>query len=87
MEHEIKNEKENYSRRMASFLIKLTKTLGVKINYRVEEAILKLKAGADLDEFASAHAGKENLESFFEGEKPSSNKGKKIKYDETLYDL
>jgi hypothetical protein len=59
--------------------------LGVKVNDRVEEAMLKIEAGADPEEVASEITEDLDPESFFEGKKPTGNQGKKIRYNETLY--
>ena len=66
---------------------KLSKTLGVKINDRMEEAMLKMEAGRDTEEIASEIAEELNPESFFEEKKPTGKQGEKIRYDETLYEL
>ncbi len=87
MEKEMKNVKENDPRQMVSILRKLSKTLGVKMNDRVEEAMLKMEAGGDPDEIASEIAEELNPESFFEEKKPTGNQGEKIRYNETLYEL
>jgi hypothetical protein len=72
---------------MVSILRKLSKTLGVKMNDRVEEAMLKMEAGGDAEEIASEIAEELNPESFFEEKKPTEKQGEKIRYDETLYEL
>ena len=87
MEKEIQNVKEDDPQHMVSILRKLSKTLGIKINDRVEEAMLKMEAGADPEEVASEIAEDLNPESFFEEKKLTGNQGKKIRYDETLYEL
>ncbi|WAC06819.1 MAG: zinc ribbon domain-containing protein [Thermodesulfobacteriota bacterium] len=87
MEKEMKNVEEDDHRQVVSILRKLSKTLGVKVNDRVEEAMLKIEAGADPEEVASEITEDLDPESFFEGKKPTGNQGKKIRYNETLYEL
>jgi len=87
MESEMKNVKEDDPQQMVSILRKLSKTLGVKMNDRVEDAMLKMEAGGDPEEIASEIAEELNPESFFEEKKPTGKQGEKIRYDETLYEL
>ena len=67
----IKNVKEDDPQQMVSILRKLSKTLGVKINDRVEDAMLRMEAGGDPEEIASEIAEELNPESFFEKKKPT----------------
>jgi len=87
MESEMKNVKEDDHHQMVSILRKLSKSLGVKINDRVEDAMLKMEVGGDPEEIASEIAEELNPESFFEEKKPTGKQGEKIRFDETLYEL
>jgi len=81
------NVKEDDPQQMVSILRKLSKTLGVKMNDRVEDAMLKMEAGGDPEEIASEIAEELNPESFFEEKKPTGKQGEKIRYNEKLYEL
>ena len=83
----MKNVKEDDPQQMVSILRKLSKTLGVKINDRVEDAMLKMEAGGDPEEIASEIAEELNQESFLEENKSIRKQDEKIRYDETLYEL
>ena len=83
----MKNVKEDDPQQMVSILRKLSKTLGVKMNDRVEDAMLKMEAGGDPEEVASEIAEELNPESFFEEKKPTGKQGEKIRCNETLYEL
>ena len=83
----MKNVKEDDPQQMVSILRKLSKTLGVKMNDRVEDAMLKMEAGGDPEEIASEIAEELNPESFFEEKKPTGKQGEKIRYNEKLYEL
>jgi putative FmdB family regulatory protein len=87
MESEIKNVKEDDPQQMVSILRKLSKTLGVKINDRVEDAMFKMEEGGDPEKIASEIAEELNPESSFEEKKPTGKQGGKIKCHETLYEL
>jgi putative FmdB family regulatory protein len=87
MEGEIKNVNEDYPKQMVLVLRKLSKTLGVKMNDRVEEAILSIEEGGDPEAIASEIAEELNPESLFEEKKSTGKQGEKIRYDETLYEL
>ena len=87
MENEMKNAKEDDPKHMVSILRKLSKTLGVKMNDRVEEAMFKVEAGEDPEEVVSEIVEELSPESFFEQKKPTGKQGEKIRYDETLYEL
>ena len=79
MESQMKNVKEDDPQQMVSILRKLSKTLGVKMNDRVEDAMLKMEAGGDPEEIASEIAEELNPESFFEEKKPTGKQGEKIR--------
>jgi len=83
----IKNVKEDDPQQMVSILRKLSKTLGVKINDRVEDAMFKMEEGGDPEKIASEIAEELNPESSFEEKKPTGKQGGKIKCHETLYEL
>jgi len=87
MKSEMENVNEDDPKHMVSIMKKLSKTLGVKLNDRVEEAMLKMEAGGDPEKIASEIAEELNPESFFEEKKPTGKKGEKIRYDETLYEV
>ena len=87
MENEMKNAKEDDPKHMVSILRKLSKTLGVKMNDRVEEAMFKVEAGEDPEEVVSEIVEELSPESFFEQKKPTGKQSEKIRYDETLYEL
>jgi len=72
---------------MVSILRKLSKSLGIKINDRVEDAMLKMEVGGDPEEIASEIAEELNPESFFEEKKPTGKLREKIGFNETLYEL
>ncbi len=79
MESEMKNVKEDDHHQMVSILRKLSKSLGTKINDRVEDAMLKMEVGGDPEEIASEIAEELNPESFFEEKKPTGKQGEKNK--------
>jgi len=87
MENEMKNVNEDDPRHMVSILRKLSKTLGVKMNDRVEEAMFKVEAGEDPEKVASEIAEELGPENFFKQKKPTGKQSGKIRYDETLYEL
>lgn len=57
------------------------------MNDRVEDAMLKMEAGADPEEIASEISEELNPEGFFEEKKPTGKQDEKIRYDESLYEL
>jgi putative FmdB family regulatory protein len=88
IENEIKSGEEGNPAALSAILRKLNKNLGLKMNEKLEEALAKMEAGENPEKIISEIEDYLTPEMLFEAKKTlSSSPWKKIKYDDTLYEL
>lgn len=87
MEKEMHNIKDDDPRQMASLLRKMTEAAGGSLDEGMEEALGRMEAGEDPESIEADLGDKLNPENIFSEQKGRGKRGRRMTYDETLYDL
>ena len=87
MEKEMQNIKDDDPRQMASLLRKMTEAAGGNLDEGMEEALRRMEAGEDPEKIEAEMGDQLNPENIFFGQRRRGKRVKKVKYDETLYEL
>lgn len=87
MGDDMENANDNDPKQMVSLLRKFNKALGVKMNDKVEEALVRMETGESPEEVASEIEEEITSENLFEEKKKPGKQLKKIKHNGNLYEL
>ena len=87
MEKEMQNIKDDDPRQMASLLRKMTEAAGGNLDEGMEEALRRMEAGEDPEKIEAEMGDQLSPENIFFAQRRRGKRVKKVKYDETLYEL
>ena len=87
LESEMPHVNEDDPRQASLLIRKMTEAMGGKLDDGMEEALRRMEAGEDPETIEEEMGDQLDPEAMFQAAKKIRSRGRKVTYDETLYDL